>query len=166
MEYLSIGKKGCSYNMEKLHVSFTTFKGAASFFKIYYHEKSAPTTYTAVCASEQFLFSCKVTGSGEITDFETNYKPTANAGVSESDIIGQAVIGRMHSDNSTEVQTKTDFASATTIYMGKAIKGGATSAAIWTITKYTFDATGNPTDIKTSPFGTAIWDNRTSTTYT
>lgn len=58
-----------------------------------------------------------------------------------------------------------DF-TTTAIYVGAAPQGTATSAASWTIKKVALDASGNPTSTTWSTYGAAVWNNRTTETYT
>lgn len=61
-------------------------------------------------------------------------------------------------------KTKIDKSSTTNvIYIGKADSGTATSASAWTITKIDKTVTDNVTITHTGT--TAVWDNRTSETY-
>jgi len=52
-----------------------------------------------------------------------------------------------------------------TIYVGYALKGTATSAASWTIKKIALTS-GNPTSTTWTAEQAAIWDNRTIEAYT
>lgn len=65
---------------------------------------------------------------------------------------------------STNVQQRFDIGTAA-IYVGEAAKGAAASAAVWTIKKVTLDGSGNPTQVQWSADRLAVWNNRTSETY-
>lgn len=53
----------------------------------------------------------------------------------------------------------------TVIYTGFATRGTATSAAGWTIQRVIMAPNGDPEAIEWTDEGVAIWDNRTSETY-
>lgn len=55
---------------------------------------------------------------------------------------------------------------ATAIYAGEAASGTATAAAAWTIKKISLDGSGNPTSITMTAIRSAVWDNRTTESYT
>jgi hypothetical protein len=70
----------------------------------------------------------------------------------------------------TTVATKAkrfDQASASTLYIGEADPGTATSSPSWKIKRVTFSAGGDPTAIEYAAVGAAtqIWDNRVALSY-
>ncbi len=84
-------------------------------------------------------------------DFEANYLTTSNIRISNA------------ADNVKSLYDTTT--SSLAIYVGTAPLGTATSAAAWLIKKVILDAMGNPTSTLWTDY-TAIWDNRTTETYT
>ena len=66
---------------------------------------------------------------------------------------------------SPQIKTEYDVSSSSVNYIGTAPSGTATSAALWTIKKITFDVLGNPLETTWSS-NTAIWENRASEIYT
>lgn len=70
--------------------------------------------------------------------------------------------------SSTSIKTKLfDQASPTTLYIGEAEPGTATSSPAWRVKRISFDGTGFPSSSKFAAIGSAtqIWDNRASLTY-
>lgn len=67
--------------------------------------------------------------------------------------------------SSPQIKTEYDVSSSSVNYIGTAPSGTATSAALWTIKKITFDVSGNPLETTWSS-NMAIWDNRASELYT
>jgi len=64
----------------------------------------------------------------------------------------------------TNVQLRYDIGSST-IYVGEAEKGAAAGDAVWTIKKVILDGSGNPTQQVWSGDRTAIWNDRTTESY-
>lgn len=61
-----------------------------------------------------------------------------------------------------------DYVGTSPVYIGLAALGSAKSAAVWQIRKLTYDGSGNPTDVQYANGAQAfdaIWDNRTSLSY-
>lgn len=69
----------------------------------------------------------------------------------------QADLGQSRSADGTEVRYDL---GATDTYIGAAVDGSTTSAAVWTVVRYYLDTSGNPTRKRTRT-GVA-WDSRTS----
>lgn len=79
----------------------------------------------------------------------------------------QSAGGGGGSPTSTVKAKKYDQASPTTLYIGEADPGSATSSSVWRVKKITFDGAGFPASIDYAALGAAtqIWDNRASLTY-
>lgn len=63
------------------------------------------------------------------------------------------------------LQERFDFVSKTLAYSGRAPRGSATSAAVWTIKRMISTSSGNPLSIEWTS-ATAIWDDRATSLYT
>ena len=63
------------------------------------------------------------------------------------------------------LQQRYDLSSSTVNYIGYAARGTASGDALWKIKRLDFDVNGNLTQVRWSNT-TAVWDNRTSETYT
>lgn len=73
--------------------------------------------------------------------------------------------GGQYSPKDERTKRAYDF-TTTAIYVGAAPRGTVTSAASWTIKKVALDAGGNPTTTTWTDYGTAVWDDRLTETYT
>ncbi len=143
-----------------LNVSYEVFVEASNLFRVYYYIKEwtgAPDSYVMACGSGVVIYRTEITDSTDITDFLTNLEPTAIEVNTEDDIIAKPTL------IDTSVQFKYDIQD-TIIYVGRAKKGVAASAAGWTIEKITL-INGDPTDKKLTKKDIAVWDNRTTESY-
>lgn len=72
--------------------------------------------------------------------------------------------GGMFEPSAANVQQRFDIGSSS-IFVGEAAQGAAASSAVWTIKKVTLDSSGNPTQVQWSADRSAVWNNRTTETY-
>lgn len=126
-----------------------------------------PSAGTAIGYSDGYymrhgrVFDLNTSGATEYI-IGTNLRTSGPTGSIEIGINTNPIFAQT---NIPYVKTEYDLSSATVNYIGTAPAGTATSAAAWTIKKILFDILGNPTETLWSS-NTAVWNNRTSETYT
>lgn len=142
--------------MNLFNVSYTIFKLSAASLPVYYVTKAVG--YFTVCSNIQFIYISNIIDTADISDFETNIKPTASELFSEEDAMALSTLTDKFVTKRMDIQT-------TVIYIGTAQAGTAESAIGWTIKRLLLDASGNPTTIDITTKDTAIWDDRATETY-
>ncbi len=145
-------------------ISFNAWKNSVSNNRVRYYEYGTPTQYLASFGKLGIVLITKIIDSAEITDFETNYKPTGINADSEFEMVElssmDATIGQLDGR-----QQKAYEFGTSTIYIGYAEFGVSQASSGWTIKKIELDGNGNPSSEKWTGVGVGTWNNRASETY-
>lgn len=145
-------------------ITYTSWKTIAPNRRIRYYTYTTPASYFVGFGHVGKSYVTYVSDSGDVSDFEANFKPGAMAVLSESEVTELSEFDAVIGTADGRLQRAFEFGT-TTIYMGYADIGVAQSATGWTIKKLTLDGSGNPTSEKWTAVGTATWNNRASETY-
>ena len=107
--------------MKELRVSYATWKLAAPGLKLYYTTQAEG--YHVFASGDEYFLYAQVRDAGDITDFETNYRPGASETASEDDafVSGLIALGYRltHSQGVPTLEVATWSAFKTTCLAGK-----------------------------------------------
>jgi hypothetical protein len=143
------------------NVTYVAFKRVRNKSGPITYAQLNPIGYNAVCKVNNIIFVTTILGA-DIADFDTNLKPTAIQSTTLDDAVADAIY---YTNDTTTYSIQAYDIQSTVMYVGTAIQGTLNSDAKWLIKKVALDGGGNPTSTKWSST-TAVWNNRTSETYT
>ena len=145
-------------------ISYSSWTDFVSNNRVRYFEFPGASQYLASFGKLGVVLIASVIDSADISDFETNYKPSGVSATSEFEMVElsslDAAIGKLDGR-----QQKAYEFGTSVIYTGYADFGVAQSSTGWTIKKLDLDGSGNPISEKWTGVGVAIWNDRTSETY-
>jgi hypothetical protein len=145
-------------------ITYDVWKVNASNNKIRYVEYTTPSRYVAAFGKLEKVLYTEVNTSGSISDFETNFKPSASFANDEDELTELVDLDSKIGVSDGRQQKAYEFGS-TVIYIGYSEFGTTTSGSGWTIKKVTLDALENPILETWTAVESAIWDNRTTEFY-
>lgn len=102
--------------------------------------------------------------SADVTDFETNFKPSGSSENTENEVHELCSLDSMIGALDGRQQKAYDF-SDTVMYFGYADFGVLTTQPLWTIKKIDLDSNGNPQTEQWTAVESATWVSRSSETY-
>jgi hypothetical protein len=144
-------------------ISYSKWSLLAENNKTRYFEH-ASSKYTAAFGKLGVILMVDVDEASDVTDFETNFKPTGVSAPNEDELFELASRDSKIGQLDGRQQKAYEFGT-TIIYIGYAEFGLAQSGSGWTIKKLDLDTSGNPTNEKWTGVEVATWVSRSGETY-
>ena len=142
-----------------IRINYTVFKRITSNLFVYWLDLG-DGRYELFAGSNGDVLHTLAAGA-DLIDFQTISDPVNEITThADGEALARASLERSSLDT---VKQLFDLQSST-FYKGRASRTAATSSPVWTIERVLIDGSGNPLSIDTAG-PNAIWDNRTTETY-